>query len=369
MAAPEQARPVVASSFFHRSATGIAVSVVVAVALALLIFRDVDGLLTRTVAGSLEAEADAIGQLAVSGGVGAVQSLLQSRQHATGGSVVALSDAAGRVKVGLLGAMPAEVIANPAGGMFRYTSSQPAVPPSDRRAVGILRTLPDGARLMVARDVEEQLRAITRIRLTLAVGLAVLALAGLGAGYSASRRVVERVERVNATARAIMAGDMRERIPIASAGDEIDELSRNLNDMLDRIEQLMAGLREISDNIAHDLKTPLNRLRNRAEAALRDAAECDELRDALARAIEEADDLIKVFNAMLLIARLEAGALEGQTDRFDCGALVRDVAELYEPVAEAAGLTFEVSIADGLMVEANRQLVGQAVANLLDNAI
>lgn len=350
----------------------MAASLSVAVAITLMVFHDINSVMTRDVVASLEREAVLLQRIIADHGAAAVSKLVGGPSAADERRVLLVLDASGRPLAGSIEAVPSEIAKLGPGGLFRYAPGQGAAAGKGRdarRAVGLVRRLDDGGLLLVGSDVEDQLAAVTRIRLMLAAGLFFLTLAGLGAGFLASRRVMRRVDHVNRTARAIMAGDMRERIAVGDAGDEIDDLSRNLNQMLDRIGQLMAGLREISDNIAHDLKTPLNRLRNRAEAALRDAAGSDELREALGRAIEEADDLIKVFNAMLLIARLEAGALEGTTENLDCSALVRDVAELYEPVAEAAGLALEVVVDDRLVVEANRQLVGQAVANLIDNAI
>jgi signal transduction histidine kinase len=166
-----------------------------------------------------------------------------------------------------------------------------------------------------------------------------------------------------------MEGDLTGRLPVNGSGDELDRLSGSLNLMLARIEQLMAGLREVSDNIAHDLKTPLNRLRNRVEAALHEPYGEPAYRDALERTIEEADGLIKTFNALLSIARLEAGAGGDNKESLDVSELVRDVTELYEPVAEERGIALVAEATEPVFIRGDRQLLGQALANLIDNAL
>lgn len=159
------------------------------------------------------------------------------------------------------------------------------------------------------------------------------------------------------------------RLAVSGTNDELDRLAQNLNAMLDRIAELMAGLREVSDNIAHDLKTPLTRLRNSAEEALRTATDTEEYRLTLENVIDEADQLIRTFNALLMIARAESGnATEGMA-AFDAADVARDVAELYEPLAEEAHVTMHVTLPDKLPLYGSRELIGQALANLLDNAI
>ena len=165
-----------------------------------------------------------------------------------------------------------------------------------------------------------------------------------------------------------MSGNLSERVPESGGRDELDRLSQSLNAMLERIERLLTGLTEVSDNIAHDLRTPLNRLRNRAEAALRGEGSAPELRMGMERVIAEADGLIQTFNALLSIARLEAGAGAENFVEVDLLATVKDAAELYDPVLDEAGLKLEIDGESGLIVRADRQLIGQMVTNLLDNA-
>ena len=192
---------------------------------------------------------------------------------------------------------------------------------------------------------------------------------GLAGGLFVTRRVLRRVDAMTETTRTIMAGDLGERLPVAGTGDELDRLADNLNAMLERIEALMHGLKEVSDNIAHDLKTPLTRLRNRSEEALRTAKSEAEYRAALEATIEESDGLIRTFNALLMIARAESGQARDDMSEFDAAEIAHDVGELYEPLAEEKGIALKVEADAPAPVNGNRELVSQALANLVDNAI
>jgi signal transduction histidine kinase len=166
-----------------------------------------------------------------------------------------------------------------------------------------------------------------------------------------------------------MAGDLTGRLEITGTGDEFDRLADSLNAMLERIEHLMHGLKDVSDNIAHDLKTPLTRLRNRVEAALNDEPTGDGYRAALETTIEESDRLMQTFNALLMIARVEAGSPDGAMSEVEIGTVIRDVVELYEPVGEEKGIAIRTGPVEPIRLKASRELLGQALANLIDNAI
>ena len=198
--------------------------------------------------------------------------------------------------------------------------------------------LEGGFRLLVGHDLEEGERLRAILGDALLTSLFWLVVIGTLGGLWVARRVLNRVDAINANARAIVAGDLSGRLLLAGTGDELDRLVQNFNAMLERISILMAGLKEVSDNIAHDLKTPLTRLRGGVEQALRTGKSPEDYRGALENALEESDRLIQIFDALLSIARAEAGAgREGMID-FDAGSVARDVGELYEPVAEERGV-------------------------------
>jgi signal transduction histidine kinase len=228
--------------------------------------------------------------------------------------------------------------------------------------------LPGGFRLLVGRDLDERERLYHIILGAGRWSIAIVIVLGLAGGLFVTRRVLKRVDAMTETTRTIMAGDLGGRLPVAGTGDELDRLAENLNVMLERIEALMHGLKEVSDNIAHDLKTPLTRLRNRTEQALRSVNSEAEYRAALESTIEESDGLIATFNALLMIARAESGQA-GDMRAFDAAEIANDIGELYEPLAEEKGIALKVEASEAAPVNGNRELISQAVANLVDNAI
>ena len=229
--------------------------------------------------------------------------------------------------------------------------------------------LQGGLHLLVGRDVREL--AQTRSMILNAVswgGGITLALAFAG-GIAMSRSTMRRIEAINQTSREIMTGNLDRRIPLRGSGDDFDQLAGNLNDMLERIQSLMEGLRHVSDNIAHDLRTPLSRLRSRLEEIAADMGPDGERRARVEGTIAEADGLLAVFNALLRITQIEAGGRRVSFAPVDLGAVVHDVAELYEPVAAEKGQTLSVAAAAARTIQGDRDLIFQAVANLVDNAI
>ncbi len=229
--------------------------------------------------------------------------------------------------------------------------------------------LPGGIRILVGRDLDERERMLHIVALAGRWSVAIVIVLGIIGGVFVSRRVLKRVDAMTGTAQTIMAGDLSGRLSVIGSGDEFDRLALNLNGMLERIESLMRGLKEVTDNIAHDLKTPLTRLRNRCEAALRTANSETEFRRVLEDTIEESEGLIRTFDALLMIARAESGEVREGMAEFDVAEVARDVSELYEPLAEDKGLTLEVNAKQHAAVKGNRELVSQALANLVDNAI
>jgi signal transduction histidine kinase len=239
---------------------------------------------------------------------------------------------------------------------------------ADHRALVRVTELSSGFRLLIGRDLEERRRLFGIVAKAAQWSVLIVVVLGLGGGVFVARRVLRRIDAMTGTAQRIMAGDLSGRLPVGRSGDELDRLAGNLNAMLERIEALMMGLKEVSDNIAHDLKTPLTRLRNRAEEALAKSGNEAEYRSALERTIEESDGLIRTFNALLMIARAESGQARDNMDDFDAAEVANGIHELYEPLAEDDGMSLRVKTVPAPL-HGNRELISQALANLVENAI
>ncbi|MBW2421551.1 MAG: HAMP domain-containing protein [Deltaproteobacteria bacterium] len=229
--------------------------------------------------------------------------------------------------------------------------------------------LEGGLRLLVGRDTRELKATQQLIVRALLWGIAItVALASMG-GMAMSRSMLRRIEEINQTSREIMAGDLSRRVPTTGSSDDFDELAANLNAMLDEIQRLMDGIRQISDNVAHDLRTPLTRLRNRLEQ-LRGEMEPDSSQlEQVERGIADADQLLSTFSALLRIARIEAGGLRLANEVVDLAALVRDAAELYEPLADDKEVALDAGVEGSPTIRGDRDLLFQALTNLLDNAV
>ena len=353
---------------FRLSLTYLALFSAAAIVAIVYIYWNTTVLLSRQLNQTIDAELKGLAEQYRAGGLDQLVRTVADRSATPGNSLYLVADSQGRRLAGNLSAVTPELWNSL--GPVEFVYRRPAAGGVENRlAFANVFRLPSGYRLIVGRDIEDRRELARMVRSAMLWGLGVMALFGIGGGYWVSRKLLARIDGLSDTSRTIMEGDLTGRLPVNGSGDELDRLAQSLNLMLARIEQLMAGLREVSDNIAHDLKTPLNRLRNRVEAALREPYGEPVYREALERTIEEADGLIKTFNALLSIARLEAGAGGDNRESLDISALLRDVAELYEPVAEERGLALKAETDPSIFVRGDRQLLGQAIANLIDNAI
>jgi signal transduction histidine kinase len=325
-------------------------------------------LITEQITTTVDTEISGLREQYNQGGIRRLVIVVDLRSRRPGSSLYLVTTATGEGLAGNVGSLEPGVLDHPGWLETNYRRLE-APEGNDHRALVEVVQLPGGFRLLVGRDLEERERLFGIIANAGQWSLALVIVLGLAGGFFVSRRVLNRIEAMTETAQTIMAGDLAGRLPVAGTGDELDRLAEHLNAMLERIEALMRGLKEVSDNIAHDLKTPLTRLRNRCEQALRGSSSVDDYRAALESTIAESDDLIRTFDALLMIARAESGQARDNMTEFDAAEIVRDVGELYEPLADEKGIALTVDAPAAAPVRGNRELVSQALANLIDNAI
>jgi signal transduction histidine kinase len=328
---------------------------------------NVEELIDEQISQTIDADITGLAEQYQQGSMQRLVSIIDRRIRQPGAGLYLLTTYAGEPITGNVASLPAGVLDRP--GLIEITYQRPGETKAAHRALARVFALPGGFHLLVGHDLEEEEGLRHILSGALVSSLIWLIIIGTLGSLLVARRVLHRVDAINAHARTIVAGDLSGRLPLAGSGDELDRLVLNLNGMLERIAELMHGLREVSDNIAHDLRTPLTRLRGGAEQALRSSASPADYRLALEKVIDEADGMIRIFDALLMIARAEAGAGPGGMLELDVGAVAHDVAELYEPLAEERGAVLAVEAVPGLRVHGSRELVGQAVANLVDNAL
>ena len=284
------------------------------------------------------------------------------------GMLYLVTDPSGRPLAGNIAAWPAGVPAY-TGRLSFTTEARVKERTETHPAQAASFVIPGGYRLLVGRDISDATAFRNRVRITLLwAGLVALGVGLLG-GTAMSRNLLRRVEQVNRTSERVMAGNLSDRVPLEGTSDEFDQLAANLNRMLDQIERLMTAMREVTDDVAHDLKTPLSRMRVRLELALLDPADSSGQTDAIRSAIDEADRLLATFNALLSIAELESGTRSEESEALDLSEVARSAAELYEPVAEERGFVLSLGTEPGVRIRGSRHLLSQALANLLDNAL
>lgn len=223
--------------------------------------------------------------------------------------------------------------------------------------------------LLVGRDDSEKARVEKLIIKSMGWGFALTLILGVFGGLLMSRGMLRRIDVINRASREIMRGDLSRRIPVQGSNDEFDQLIQSLNDMLDRIENLMNSVKQVSDNIAHDLRSPINRLRGRLEVAMLQKPDLETYRATIEQAIAGTDEVIGTFNSLLKIARAEAGLKREDISKINLAVITRDMVELYEPLAEEKGLRLVTDLHQDVFLHGDRHLLSQAVANLLDNAI
>ena len=345
----------------------LAYLVITSVGAVLVLFSigsNVNALIEEQVTQTVDADITGLSEQYAEGGITRLVEIIDQRVKQPGAGLYLVTTHAGEPLVGNVSSLPPGALDK--SGVVETTYR---VKGERRRALARVFALSGGFRLLVGHDLTEAATLTPILWRALLSSLAWLTVVGTVGGLFVARRVLHRVDKINAEARRIVESDLTGRLPLAGSGDELDRLVANLNAMLDRIAELMTGLKEVSDNVAHDLKTPLTRLRSRAEQSLRAGGTTEELREALEKVIEDADSMIRIFNALLMIARAEAGAgREGMVD-VDVADVASDVGELYEPVAENLGVLLEGRIEPSLFVHGSRELIGQAVANLVDNAL
>ncbi|MGF1456679.1 MAG: ATP-binding protein [Alphaproteobacteria bacterium] len=339
----------------------------------LLMFRMQTGhLLKRQSDQTIIAEMAVLGETNRLKGPGGLTEIVKARSSGLTqtGSLYRLTDAQDSMIAGNLAKEPDLPPGQDEWVNFTYDAQGPSGEAMKRTARALIQTTADGYTMLVGRDIEDRLAVERQMDLVMYSIIATMLVLSVLTGFIYAQHVYSRLDTIIRTSRDIIAGKLSRRVPVSERGDEIDQVAENLNQMLDQVQRLMNAMREVTDNVAHDLRSPLNRMRSRMEVTLMQSSSEDEYRAALQASIDDANHLLGTFNALLSIARVEAGSNPDTLQTVAIADVVRDVAELYDALAEDEGMLFDCRIdLDQRVLRGNRELLSQALANLIDNAI
>lgn len=328
------------------------------------------GIIDRQMNVTIQAEIRGLSEQYREEGLGRLVEIIRERSSRSENleNVYLLTDPVLRPLAGNLEAWPSQ--ADASGEWAEIQLRRNSDPPDRKRTIRArLFDLSGGFHLLVGRDTEEKGNFRRIMEEGLAWALAPVLLLGLAGGVLVGRYALRRVDAVAATSREIVKGDLTRRVALSGSGDEFDRLAQTINDMLEQIDMLMTGMRIVTDSLAHDLRSPLTRAKGGIETALRKEDDAEAYRDALEQTSAELDTILHTFEALINIAEAEAGIDRLAMTPLDLSGLVRDLFEMYQPIAEEGDLEMICEIADGITIQGNRQLLAQAIANLLDNSI
>ncbi|MBU6372800.1 MAG: HAMP domain-containing histidine kinase [Alphaproteobacteria bacterium] len=362
-----QLRSLFRTATFRLALAQAAMFTLFAFALLLTVYFTTAGQLTRDAERAADTEFAALAQIYNEGGRQRLNEEIIDRIGAGGAGLYAFADPNGEVISGSFDTLPVQPDVEPRRVVFPFdaVTENGKVRKSARGRVG---RLLNGPILLVARDMGDANAIVGRISSAVSTGAVVGLVFSLVAGYAAARQAARRADLLSKTARDVMAGDLSRRAPVAGIGDEFDDLAQDLNAMLERIQRLVISTRTAGDAIAHDLRSPLVRMRQTMEQALDQPPDAQADREALRKAMEETEHILDTFSALLNLSRAQSFE-HLKLQSVDVSGLAGDLAEFFAPAAEDAGLAFEAVIAPGVAVEGEPRLIMQAVANLIENAV
>ncbi len=321
---------------------------------------------------SIDTEVTGLARIYKRGGVNSLIRTLDRRARAPGANLYIVANPQGEIIAGNVPQMQNGIMRKIGWTLrpFKYERFDDESN-TEHRAIARVLEVPNGMRVLVGRDVSEYegFREIVGRGFKLALGTMVAL--GLLTWFFVGRGALKRIDQVSKSSRRIMGGDKSERLPVTGTHDEFDRLSENLNHMLDQINHLDDGVKQMSDNIAHDLKTPITRLRNKAEEAFSLKNKPEEQQDKIADIIDDCDGIVKTFDALLMISRVESGSTVAKLEPLNATDILTDVYELYEALVEDENkvLNIMLSLPNTLKIMGNRELLSQAISNLIDNAV